>query len=591
MPPAATAEGAVGDERPDRAEDAPSRLGALPDDLQERLRAVGWSTGGPSSLLLEAVMSVGRGLELSQVLRRIVEAAVALVDAEYGALGVIGDDNRLSQFLPVGISEEQAQAIGPLPAGHGILGELIRHPAPLRLAELGEHRASYGFPPHHPPMHSFLGVPIRVRDKVFGNLYLTEKRGGREFDAEDETVLSTLAVAAGVAIDHARLYEEARYRQRWLEANGEIVAGLLPGAGETDVLKMIVDHGVRILSADLGVLALPVDGDHLSVALAVGVDAEAHRGLVLPRRGSFVGAALTARSPLISLDVEHDPRITIGPPRWMGLGPAVAIPMLTGERVRGVLLLCRLHGRSPFTEPETAPLLTFAGHGALAMEMADQRRDAEQLTLLRDHERIARDLHDLAIQRLFATGMTLQSALRFVDHPEAAERLLRAVDDLDETIKIIRSTIFGLRTHGAGRAARGMRVRMTTSVERAADTLGFRPSLRMEGLLDTEVPAEVAEQVLAVVGEALSNTAQHAHASAVDVSLSVRDRKLTLTVEDNGVGIPPDGRRSGLRNLAKRAENMGGEMSVEAPAEGGSRLVWCVPLPRDDAPAHRTAQP
>ncbi|WP_328390235.1 GAF domain-containing protein [Streptomyces sp. NBC_00400] len=578
------------DERTDRSEDAQSRLGALPDDLQERLRAVGGSKSGPPSLLLEAVMSVGRGLELSQVLGRIVEAAVALVDAEYGALGVIGDDNQLSQFLPVGISEEGARAIGPLPAGHGILGELIRHPAPLRLADLGEHRASYGFPPNHPPMRSFLGVPIRVRDKVFGNLYLTEKRGGREFDAEDETVLSTLAVAAGVAIENARLYEEARYRQRWLEANGEIVAGLLPGVGGTDVLKMIVDHAVRILSADLGVLALPVDGDNLRVALAVGVDAEAHRGLILPRHGSFVGAALTARSPLISLDVEHDPRITIGPPRWMGLGPAVAVPMITGKRVRGVLLLCRLHGRDPFTEPETAPLLTFAGQGALAMEMADRRQDAEQLTLLKDHERIARDLHDLAIQRLFATGMTLQSALRFVDHPEASERLFRAVDDLDETIKIIRSTIFGLRTHDSGRAAHGLRVRMTLSVERASGALGFTPSLRMEGLIDTEVTAEVAEHVVAVLGEALSNTAQHAHASAADVSLIVRDQRLTLTVKDNGVGIREVGRRSGLRNLAKRAESMGGEMTTEALAEGGTRLVWCVPLPRGDAHPHRMPQ-
>jgi len=222
--------------------------------------------------------------------------------------------------------------------------------------------------------------------------------------------------------------------------------------------------------------------------------------------------------------------------------------------------------------------------------MADQRQDAEQLTLLRDHERIARDLHDLAIQRLFATGMTLQSALRFVDHPEASERLFRAVDDLDETIKIIRSTIFGLRTPDSGRAAHGMRARMTASAERAADTLGFRPSLRMEGLIDTEVTAEVAEHVLAVLGEALANTAQHAHASAADVSLIVRDQRLTLTVQDNGVGIPHDGRRSGLRNLAKRAESMGGEMSLEAPAEGGSRLVWCVPLTRHDGHPHRMPQ-
>lgn len=581
-PGAAAPEGAVGDERPGRAGNAPSQLGALPDELQERLRAVERSGGGPPHLLLEAVLSVGRGLELPQVLRHIVEAAVVLVDAEYGALGVLGDDTRIAQLLTVGSSEEEeeaAAALGGLPAGHGVLGELIRHPAPLGPAETVERPASYGFPPGHPPRGSFLAAPVKVRDKVFGNLYLSEKRGGGEFDADDETVLSTFAVAAGAAIENARLYQEARYRQRWLAANGEIVAGLLPGAGGADVLETIVDHAVRILSADLGVLALPEGDDSVRVALAVGVAAEAHRGLVLPRRGSFVGAAFTARTPVTSLDVEHDPRITAGPPRWAGLGPAVAVPMITGERVHGVLLLARLHGREPFTEPETAPLPTFAGQAALAMEMAEQRRSAEQLALLKDHERIARDLHDLAIQRLFATGMTLQGALRFVDHPQARERLLRAVDDLDETIKIIRSTIFGLRAHETDRAPHGLRVQTVTAAEQATRTLGFTPALHMEGLIDTDVPAGIAEQVPAVLGEALSNIARHAHATAADLSLVVRGGSLTLTVTDNGVGMPRGGRRSGLDNLAGRAESLGGAMTVEALPEGGTRLVWRVPLP------------
>ncbi|MEU5011024.1 GAF domain-containing protein [Streptomyces sp. NPDC021749] len=571
----------MGGERPDRADGTHPSLGALPDDLQKRLRAVEPSTARSPHLLLEAVMSVGGGLELSQVLRRLVEVAVVLVDAEYGALGVIGEDTRISQFLTVGIPDAQAEAIGHFPEGHGILGELIRHPAPLRLTEIGDHPASYGFPPGHPPMHSFLGVPIRVGDEVFGNLYLTEKRGGRPFDAADETVLATLAVAAGVAIEHARLYDEVRYRGRWMEANGEIVAGLLPGPDENDVIEMILDHAVRILAADLGALALPVDDAHVGVALAVGVQADAHRGLVLPLNGSFVGTALRTGQPLTSLDVEHDPRITAGPPRWSGLGPAIAVPMITGDRVLGALLLARLRGRDPFTEPETRPLVTFAGQAALAMEMADQRRAAEQLALLKDHERIARDLHDLAIQRLFATGMTLQSSLRFVDHPEARERLLRAVDDLDETIKIIRSTIFGLRAHESARVSHGLRARAVGAVERAADTLGFAPALRMEGLLDTRVPAEISEQVLAVLDEALSNTARHAHARTATVSLVLRDRTLSLTVQDDGVGIPADGRRSGLRNLAERAEGLGGAMAVEAPAEGGTRLVWRVPMPAE----------
>ncbi|MEU8684066.1 GAF domain-containing protein [Streptomyces sp. NPDC048611] len=571
----------VGDHGSGRRDTARRRLDALPDELHQRLDALRLGPGDPANLLLEAVLSVGRELDLPQVLRRIVEAAVVLVDAEYGALGVVSEGTRLSQFLPVGVPGTQQEAIGRLPEGHGLLGELIRHPQPLRLSELSRHPSSYGFPPHHPPMHSFLGVPIRVRDEVFGNLYLTEKRGGGEFDAEDETVLSTLAVAAGVAIENARLYEEARYRQRWQEANGEIVASLLlPGSDEMAALGLIVDQAREILTADLGVIAIPEpDGKALHVALASGVDAEAHRGLVLPLRGSFMGAALDRRAPLISTDVERDPRITTGPPRWMGLGPAVAVPMITGGRPRGVLLVARVRERAGFTEQETGPLLTFAGQAALAMELADRRRSAEQLTLLQDRDRIARDLHDLAIQRLFATGMTLQSAVRFVDHPEASERLLRAVDDLDETIKIIRSTIFGLRAHTSGRSSHGLRARTVTAAEQAARALGFTPSLRMQGLIDTDVPAEIAEHVVAVLGEALSNAARHAHATAVEVSLSVGRGVLRLSVTDNGVGVPRHGRRSGLSNLAKRAESVGGTMTLEAPAQGGTRLVWQAPLP------------
>ncbi|MER6103347.1 GAF domain-containing protein [Streptomyces sp. NPDC001832] len=568
----------MGDNGTERCGEERRRLSTLPEDLHGRLDTV---KRGPAeaALLLEAVMSVGRGLYLPQVLRRIVEAAVVVVDAEYGALGVVGEGTRLTQFLPVGMTQEQREAIGPLPGGHGILGELIRHPQPLRLRELSEHPSSHGVPPDHPPMHSFLGVPIRVRDEVFGNLYLTEKRGGREFDAEDEIVLSALAVAAGVAIENARVYARTRDRQRWQEANSEIVAALLSGADEPHVLQMIVDHSACILGADLGVLALPAGGTSLRVAVASGVDAEMHRGLILSREGSFVGAALNTGAAITSVDVTHDPRITEGPPRWMGLGPAVAVPMVTGERTRGVLLLARVQGRPAFTDSDTAPLLAFAGQAALAMELTERRESAEQIALLEERDRIARDLHDLAIQRLFATGMTLQSVVRLVEQPQASERLLRAVDDLDETIKIIRSTIFGLRTRESGRAGQGLRSRTVTTVEQAVRTLGFQPSLRMGGLIDTDVSAEIAEQMIAVLGEALTNVARHARATAVDISLVVGKGALNLVVSDNGVGMPEHGSsRSGLDNLARRAEKLGGDMSVGASARGGTRLSWRVPL-------------
>ncbi|MEO3764052.1 GAF domain-containing protein [Streptomyces sp. B8F3] len=403
--------------------------------------------------LLDAVLNVGRDLELGQVLRRIVEAAVDLVDARYGALGVLAEegrrDRRLARFLPVGAGEEQEAAIGAPPCGRGVLGMLIDHPEPLRLREISAHPAAAGFPGRHPPMHSFLGVPIRVRDEVFGNLYLTDKRGGEEFDAEDETVLAALAAAAGVAIENARLYEESRRRQRWLAASAEVTAALLSGEPEEAVLGLIVERARGQLGARLGSVALPVPGAaRLRVALARGPGAEAHRERLLPVHDSLSGLAYAGGELVLSDDVESEPRLYGNTLRDIGLGPAVAVPMGTEEGRRGVLFLARASGEPAFTPEETAPLQGFAGQAALALELADRRRDAERLALSSDRERIARDLHDLAIQRLFATGMTLQSTVRLERTPEGEEKLLRAVRELDETVEIIRSTIFGLRRHG-----------------------------------------------------------------------------------------------------------------------------------------------
>ncbi|MFC7304553.1 GAF domain-containing protein [Streptomyces monticola] len=556
------------------------RLDELLGELQIRIDAV-LGTRDRLHGLLEAVLSVGKELDLSQVLRRIVEAAVVLLDCEYGALGVIGQDRRrLSRFLPVGVSDEVWAQIGDLPSGHGLLGELIRHPEPLRLADLSEHPASSGFPAHHPPMGSFLGVPVRVRDEVFGNLYLTEKRGG-EFDAEDEAVLSTLAVAAGVAIENARLYQEVRLRESWLALSAEFTYSLLSGVHETQVLKLMVERAREITSAELGVVVLVVEGsDELREALALGPDVEVHRDVLLPREGTLAGEALRVGELVTTADVRKDPRVTYHPDRWHGLGPAVAVPMGTSGGVRGVLVLARRAEQPPFTEAETAPLLGFAGQAALALELADRRRDAEQMSVLEDRDRIARDLHDLAIQRLFASGMTLQSAQRFMTHPQGAERLGRVVDDLDSTIKIIRSTIFALRSHEATPGGSGLRVRVVRAVEESAAVLGFTPALRMEGLIDVDVPAAVADDVVAVLGEALTNAARHARATSVEVALVVREGRLTLTVLDDGVGLDAEQRRrSGLRNLAERAERRGGELTLE-PGDpvGGMRLTWRVPL-------------
>ncbi|WP_307806355.1 GAF domain-containing protein [Streptomyces sp. FH025] len=554
------------------------RLDELLEELQARLDAARGTRDRVHSLL-EAVLAVGRDLELTQALQHVVEAAVVLVDAEYGALGVIGEDQRLSQFIPVGVTDEQVKLIGALPSGHGILGELIRHPEPLRLSRLADHPASYGFPPNHPSMRSFLGVPIRIRDRVFGNLYLAEKRGGGDFDAEDESLLATLAVAAGVAIDNARLYARARRRQRWLEASAEVTSSLLSGSGEQEVQDLLLARATELVGADLAVVAVPrPETAELEVRIAVGLGEREHRGLVLPVEGSFMGAAFRTGGLVVSPDVRRDPRITAGPPRWQGLGPAVAVPVGTDERgIRGVLLLARAAGAPLFEEDQSGPLLGFAGQAAVAMELAERRRDSEQIALLRERDRIARDLHDLAIQRLFATGMTLQGATRLIDHPEATERVLRAIDDLDETVRTIRATIFGLRLRENGPAATGLRARIAEVIERAARSLGFAPALRTTGLLDIAVPPEVADAAVAVLEEALSNAARHARADAAEVTVAADD-ELTVTVTDNGIGLPENGRLGGLANLTDRATSLGGVFTARTLPEGGTELVWRVPL-------------
>ncbi|WP_405462028.1 GAF domain-containing protein [Streptomyces sp. NBC_00101] len=549
--------------------------------------------------LLDAVMGLGRGLELPEVLRGIVEAAVSLTDAAYGALGIVGDGDTLQEFLTVGMEPELTDRIGRTPCGRGLLGELIQHPRPLRLDDLGSHPNSFGFPPHHPPMHSFLGVPVRVRDEVFGNLYLTEKRHGRNFDADDEAVLTTLSIAAGVAIDNARLYEESRRRERRLEALGEITRALLSGTDADEVLHLVAERAMEVAGADRAAILLPaplsgiparpgqpaapVDGGRLSVAVAHGRDADRARGLSVPAFGSLTGLAARTGTPVHCTDVRTDPRAhPFGDGADDGLGPVVAVPLRVDDGTMGALRLGRPAGRPPFDDSEVELVSGFADQAAIALELARGRAESEELAVMHDRDRIARDLHDLAIQRLFATGMTLQSTTRAIaDRPEAAERVRRAVDDLDTTIRIVRSTIFDLRTaDGSGR--NGLRHRVSETALTAARALGFRPSVRIDGPVDTVVPDDVAEHVAAVAAEAVSNASRHARASRIDIVLTA-DEAVTLTVTDDGTGLDdraaagrPGG--GGLANMRTRAELCGGTLTVGRPAGGGTRITWSAPL-------------
>jgi signal transduction histidine kinase len=548
------------------------RLDDLLAELQTRLEAV-LSTRDRVHALLEAVVSIESDLDLETVLRRIVEAATALVDARYGALGVIGEGDRLARFVTVGVSEEDIAAIGSWPTGHGILGLLIKEPASIRLADLSAHPASSGFPAAHPPMRRFLGVPVRVREEVFGNLYLTEKAGGGEFDEDDESVVAALATAAGVAIENARLYQEARERERWREASAEVSTSLLSGTAPGEVLELVARRAREICAATFATVAL-ADGDEMTVEAADGEDAAALIGRRVEIDDALAAPVFRGGDSLILADTAQAASGVRSPPP-VAVGPALIVPLGSGPAVRGVLSVANAPGRPAFTESSQRLLEAFAAQAAVALELAERRRDAERLVLLEDRDRIAKDLHDTVIQRLFATAMTLMSAIKITQRPDVAVRVQRAVDDLDETIRQIRSTIFALQTTPGDRPT--LRNRILAVTEGFSESLGFTPAVRLEGLLDTTVSDEIGEQLIAVLHEALSNVVRHAGADHVSVAVDAGD-SLTLVVEDDGAGIAPGGRRSGLRNLAARAGDLGGSFETRDREGGGTVLEWRVPL-------------
>lgn len=563
---------------PDQQPLLPSlRLDELLDELQVRLQAA-LSTRDRVYSLLEAVVAVGSSLDLEVLLRSIVETAVSLVDARYGAMGVLGEGGRLAEFIPVGMSEDEIAAVHHWPEGKGLLGQLITEPKPLRIGDISDHPSSFGFPEGHPAMHSFLGVPIRIRGEVYGNLYLTEKQGATQFDTEDEAVLIALAAAAGVAIENARLYEEARRQQRWLSATAEVTRHLLSGAESGDALALITEKALEMTGADLVLLSLPIaGGEQVRVEHAAGEGAEQALGLVLPIGSSATGLVLRKGERLTITDYSSDRRVSEVGRRRLNIGPLVAVPLGGPSQVRGVLSAGRRQGSMPLSQAAADMLTTFAAQAAIALQLAEHRRQAEQMAVFEDRDRIAKDLHDLVIQRLYATGMSLQGATSLITSPEVAERVSRSVDALDDTIREIRSAIFALQTHPADRPV-SLRAQILHVVQEMTAALGFAPSLQLDGALDTLVPTPIGEHMLTALREMLSNAARHSGADRIDVVVRASGADLELTVRDNGSGIPDGGRRSGLRNLAHRAEGLGGALTIHTAPGQGAELIWHVPL-------------
>ena len=548
--------------------------------------------------LFAAVVSVAAGLELSSTLRRIVQAAADLVDASYGALGVIGPDDRISEFVHVGIDTWTAEQIGDLPSGRGILGLLVAHPVPIRLDDLAKHPASVGFPEGHPSMGTFLGVPVRVRGEVFGNLYLTEKRNGLSFTAEDERTVMALAAAAAVAIENARLYERTRTRERWQQAVADIANSVLGGSEADEVLALIANRARALTGADVVFVAL---GEESGLAVEI-VDGRTDPVEGGPRASDE--RAATAQAVLDCVSSWPDQRIpegsiaydvmqqrsTVVDPHGAGviacsdygsLGPALLIPLSTQDRALGVLVLVWTDVHD-FVPQDTMDLAaSFGSQAAVTLVLAEARREHERLAVYEDRDRIARDLHDLVIQRLFATGMMLQGTTRIDNVPDAVtDRVSRSVDELDETIKEIRQTIFALHepVDGPTSSARG---RVLREISQSASLLGFEPAVRFTGPVDSMLAPEIAEHLMAALREALTNAAKHAVAGRVEVIVQIEGGDVVLVVSDDGVGIAADGpgRRSGVANIDSRAHELGGSCRLErVSAEGGTRMTWRVPL-------------
>jgi signal transduction histidine kinase len=513
--------------------------------------------------LLSANRAVADEIELEVVLRRIIEAAVALVGARYGAIGVIAPDGTLEQFIHTGIPEEHAARIGNLPQGRGLLGALIEEQRPIRLDHLASDPRSAGIPAGHPPMDSFLGVPVRVRGETYGNLYLTQQENGR-FSAEDEELVIALATTAGAAIDHARLFDESRRRQRWTAASAEVTATLLSDQAE-DSLAVLADKVAVLAEADLVCIVVPAGDHQLRVEVARGELAESVAGLVIPLSQSLVGRAHESRQPVLAETAADDDPLSFG--------ATMAVPLTPSDEPSGVLVLSRGPGRPRFTLADLDMAADFAAQASVALQLAAGRLDRQRLALLEDRGRIARDLHDHVIQRLFGAGLSLQAVGAKVD-ADARARILDQVDALDAAIAEIRTAIFTMTAQpDADRPA--LRHRVIDILGETSGLFPTPPRLAFSGPVDLMVPDDMADDLVAVVREGLANVARHAGASTVAISVAVGDGEVVVEVIDDGCGIDPAvTRSSGTANLAARAQRWGGAFVVEPGEPSGTVLRW-----------------
>jgi signal transduction histidine kinase len=527
--------------------------------------------------LLRVIVGLASDLDLEATLRRIVTAAMELTGAGYGALGVLGPDGTLVSFLHSGMDDATAARIGHLPVGKGVLGVLLDEPQPLRLDDLSAHPAAVGFPEHHPPMRALLGVPITIRQKMFGSLYLTEPTARKAFSESDEVVARALASAAAVAIDNARLFERARATATWMEASRAMTAALTDADSVVQPLRLIAETACELTDAEQAIVLVPSvtdvpaeDVDTLVVSTAVGLWADEVVGQEVPVQGSTTGEVFRSGVPLITEWFCHPIQAFTD----VGQRPAIVMPLRAQHAVLGVLAVARKESQTPFDTSQLRLMSDFADHAAVALTLAVSREQSRELTIIADRDRIAHDLHDHVIQRLFAAGMDLQGTIARSRSPEVTKRLSRTVDDLQTTIDEIRGTIFALHSSGA---ESGFRQQVQNAIAGLTEDRDIETTVRMSGPLSA-VGADLAEQAIPVIIEAVSNAVRHSGAQHLAVEIDVAD-ELRIDVTDDGCGIDPtNARQSGLANLVRRAELAGGSCVIDEAFGGGTHIRWIAPL-------------
>lgn len=529
--------------------------------------------------LLRVFVEIGTDLDLDATLDRIIFAARTLTSAHYGAVAIRDPEGGLISFVHGGMDAETVQRIGHLPVGKGVLSVSLLDTPALRMENLTTHPAAVGFPEHHPPMRAFLAVPITIRETVFGNLYLTHDDPARLFSESDEVAARALAFAAAVAIDNAQLFERERTSVKWMEASREITTALLSSAEpHRRPLQLIAERACALTGAEQAIVLIPVEADlpvdevdTLVVAAAVGLHAAEVIGQRIPVDDSTSGAVFRSGEPLITEALSYPIQAFTD----VGQRSAIVMPLRAHDEIAGVITVARGTDEPAFDSSDLELVRDFATHAAIALALAAGRENARLRTILAERERIAHDLHDHVIQRLFAAGMDLQGTLARARSPEVADRLNRTLDDLQTIIEEIRTTIFHLQSPLARDG--GFRQRIQRVIADLTEGRDIATRVQMFGPM-TAVGDELAEHAEAVTAEAISNAVRHSGASRLTIEVSVADM-FTVDITDNGCGVPVNNaRRSGLANMARRAEQLGGACEIVSPPEGGTRVHWTAPL-------------